>query len=169
MRPNISHAALLAAIFCSDMAMAQDAPPMQAFERCAAIIDDGERLGCYDRAVAAVSASAGAAVQQRQAAAAEAQAAEAARQQAARDQAFGRESTGERDEHLVATVSDVSVGRDRRTIVTLDNGQVWRQGEGISNLLLRPGREVTIKRGSLGSYRMVSEGRAGVMWVTRVK
>ena len=47
------------------------------------------------------------------------------------------------------------------SLITLDNGQVWRQLSG-GELLLKEGDEVVINRAALGSFQMkVPTGRSG--------
>jgi hypothetical protein len=58
-------------------------------------------------------------------------------------------------------VASVSEAADGASIITLDNGQTWRQISG-GSLLLRVGDEVEINRAALGSFQMiVPSGRSG--------
>jgi hypothetical protein len=145
--------------------------------RCAAIVPDGERLACYDAVADKVSAAASIAATRRAAAAeaarkAEVEAAEAARKAAALAEArkveqFGSETTPQRDaladeklDALAAKVTEVFSDRYGNYLLMLDNGQLWKQIAG-KLLTVRVGDDVTVKRGSLGSYRLkvVRQGR----------
>jgi hypothetical protein len=58
-------------------------------------------------------------------------------------------------------VASVSEAADGASLITLDNGQAWRQISG-GSLLLRVGDEVEINRAALGSFQMiVPSGRSG--------
>jgi hypothetical protein len=146
------------------------AQSVQPFVDCSAKVDDAERLACYDAAAQAVSVEArriAATRDQERKAAAEARAiAEekaAAEAAAAAEQAqanrFGSEGLRvggggeERLGRLAATVSEVLTDRGGRAILILDNGQMWRQTEGLPLPPVRAKEAVEIRRGAMGSYR----------------
>jgi hypothetical protein len=110
---------------------------------CAAIESSGERLGCYD----AINES----LDQRV------------------EQSFGQESelaaqiAEEAPESiLVAIVEMQEVGLDGQLVITLDNGQIWRQID-VNRVDWLPGEEVEITRGLFRSFFMRSaEGGARI-------
>jgi hypothetical protein len=53
---------------------------------------------------------------------------------------------------LSAHIKSVSYRPQGEAVVTLDNGEIWEEAELSSHLELRPGDEVTVKRGLLGSF-----------------
>lgn len=55
------------------------------------------------------------------------------------------------DDHMRAKISQVKKDRYGNAVVTLDNGQVWRQTEGIT-FNAPTGSDIVIKKGMLGSY-----------------
>ncbi len=155
------------------------AQSLKPFTDCAAIVDDEQRLECYDKAASAISPAIRAEVEQRRklaaARAAEAAAAaEAARAAKERDR-FGREGVrGFRgsDEDVAEIQSDVTeVLRDStgKMIIVLENGQMWRQVDGSTMGSIRAGSTVTVKRGSLGSYRLVPEKGNRTFQVIRMR
>jgi hypothetical protein len=154
------------------------AQSVQPFVACAGTVDDAARLACYDKAVDAVSSDARRIGRERDvarreaataAAAAAAQAAEEARAAAAaaeRDR-FGREAGGgDRIDEVSARVSETLSDSQGRHVFVLDNGQLWRQVDAYRIAPLRAGSEVTISRGSLGSYflrDLRTKGRTAVI------
>jgi hypothetical protein len=67
-------------------------------------------------------------------------------------------------ENLQATVASLKEMRKGLFRITLDNEQVWEQGETTSLFRVDVGDTVRIERGALGSYRMArvaDNGRAG--------
>lgn len=122
------------------------------FLTCSRIQGNGERLACYDRAVAYL--------------------AEPTKDSVApsAETSFGIQSriAEPRPEHelndaltsVTARVQTVSADRSGMKIVTLDNGQTWRQLTGSTTVVLKVGDEVTISRAALGSFLMsVPNGR----------
>jgi hypothetical protein len=151
---------------------AEDQTVPGSLQACAAIKADSERYACYDREMAklvpgAVVATAGAAA-----------VAPAAAPVLTPEQRFGL-SPAQADakvsevsapgslESLEAKVSGIRNITNGRVLIDLDNGQVWRQVDTDVTVRLKPGDAVSIKRGTLGSYWLSSNGRA---WrVKRVK
>jgi len=114
---------------------------------CAMIGDTDERLACYDKAFPPNAAAV----------------AEASRQ------AFGLMDGQEavtlaRIEATVSAIRDIN--REGRLII-LDNGQVWRETQTNSSLLLKPGDKILIREAALSSFLLV-KGRQSVR-VRRVK
>ena len=56
-------------------------------------------------------------------------------------------------------------------LMSLDNGQTWRQEEVSARFVVHEGDTVRIKKGALGSYRMVriSHGTSGWVEVRRIQ
>lgn len=138
---------------------------------CSAEVEDAKRLACYDAAVAAGSAEARAIAARRdaarEAAAAEkaaaearakAEAAEAARK--AQADRFGQEGLrlggGDPDrlDELGAKIAETLLDRVGKTVFLLDNGQMWRQTDGLTLPPIRAGDAVEIRRGAVGGYRL---------------
>jgi len=67
-----------------------------------------------------------------------------------------------------ASVSGIARGPDYKFVVSLDNGQVWRQIEVDSLAWPRPGEPVTIRHGVLGSFMLVT-AQGAASHVRRVK
>lgn len=64
-------------------------------------------------------------------------------------------------QQLQVRITEARKGASGTYLVTLDNGQVGRYEEGSMAEYLRPGGAITIRPGSLGSYRLsLDEGRA---------
>ncbi len=161
---------------------------VRAVRACADVDDDGERLRCFDAAVAgepAGAASAAAAPLPANRASpppvpstpADASTAAAAADPAPADQAptgaadataaFGLDQrpTAEQEtrdaplRELQAVVVGVDRRRDGLLTLTLDNGQVWRQKSVTSLFRVREGDTVTIRRGNFGGYTLIAPGR----------
>jgi hypothetical protein len=60
---------------------------------------------------------------------------------------------------ITAAVAAVTRGRDTRFVITLDNGQVWRQIETLSQARVDVGDTITIREASLGSFLLVTSNR----------
>jgi hypothetical protein len=52
------------------------------------------------------------------------------------------------------------------SLVTLDNGQVWRNEDSRRTSYLREGASVTIRKGSFGSYRLTVDGGDPRTWIS---
>jgi hypothetical protein len=125
--------------------------------RCAQIRDNAERLACYDQAFGKPAESVAAIA-------------------AAPDQHFGfkekemarndpQPAVSSAPDSVTAAIKSVDRRRDGKFVVTLDNAQVWAQSEFNSLADVEIGDPVTVRRGVLGSYLLVT--RAGIG--TRVK
>jgi hypothetical protein len=119
-------------------AMAAETPR----HRCATIADPKERLACYDQAF---GGSAEQDFGERKAPPTTAQAPEVA--------------------NISAKVVAMEIRRNGQFTVTLDNGQSWTQTEYESSAIVKTGDEITIRRGSFGSYLLTTTAGIG----TRVK
>lgn len=181
--------AVLTAVMTAVLAgpAAAQTPASDALLLCAGTVADAERLACYDRVVAGMSARAGAIAGQRTAAGAEQRAADAAAAAAAvaatqaraaeqKQAQFGRESMRDPPppdvpaaESLEATVTEVFTDAGRRLVFLLDNGQVWRQAGTAFAVPPKAGTVVVVKRGSFGSFRLLVPARNQVIQVVRVR
>ncbi len=186
---------LLAALgFGAVPAAAQDIPA--ALERCASLSDDHARLSCYDGIAAGFKHAAApvpqtAAVPQAQAsvppppppAVAPVPAPTVAPPPtvAAKIAAFGADTIRKPEtvngepkdvDEIRATVTQVEFSPTNRFIVTLDNGQVWRQIDGDSTKarFRKGGDAVTISRGLFSSYNLSIDGHdIGLYKVRRIR
>lgn len=158
--------------------------------RCATEKDDARRLACYDTEIgrlrapsaaapvpapsASVSGSAVATtVAPPGPAKADAGAAPAKPAVAAEDD-FGRRGELRKEDERVepsevtGSVAAVSRGPDGRLVVTLENGQVWREISPNASVRLQTGDTVRIERGSLGSFLLVAPNKRSTK-VTRIR
>jgi hypothetical protein len=140
--------------FCCGVALAQERPherlPVE-LRSCVSIERNTERLACFDRAAAAIMGAEGSAAP-------------------STESSFGLVATtpkaasrGEAGEELRTLRGRVTALRTANgdELITLDNGQVWRQLSG-GILLLKVGDEVEITRAALGSFQIkVPSGRSG--------
>ena len=131
---------------------------------CAAEPDDARRLGCYDRQFRQGASALGRA-DPAAAPTVPPSPAPAAAPILTPEQRFGLNAQLERQEHGTATqpsqldkltnrIAAVSYKLRGEAVVTLENGQVWEQAEMDSRVQLKAGDPVSIRRGSLGSFRL---------------
>ena len=158
---------------CAQAAQAQ-AP--RAILDCAAILNDGERLACYDTAVKALSSEARAMAERREAQAARLAAASAASAAAHKTESFGREGVktfGKADDgrldRIEAKLSELLKDSSGRLVFVLDNGQIWRQAAAYPLPSARPGVAVLVKRGAMGSYYLSAGGSNRTVQVLRMR
>ena len=146
--------------------------------KCARIVNAGERVECYDRLVAQLSAEGKRVVAETSATAqklaAEEEAAARARAEADRRARFGTEglgvdAAGQRLTELDATVVEGFTDRQGQVVFLLDNGQVWRQTDGPYRGPVRPGSAINIKRGTLGNYLLTFENSNRAVPVRRIR
>lgn len=136
-----------------------------AAEECSAIADDRERLACYDEVFGKPAGAGQQAIPAAVAAGAPAaappnadvefglsEAAKAAREPEKAKQRFPDSITG-----AVAAVGFKPTGE---LVVTLANGQVWIQTDTLSLAKVKAGDTVTIRKGALGSYLLVTASNA---------
>ena len=155
---------------------------------CRDLTDDEVRLICYDAAVdrskkgaystpAPASGNTPAAPPAKPAGASDAAAATAAAAGLSQQDLFGKtanevertveEATGdERIDSLSATITKLREYTYDKMLITLDNGQVWKQID-TSNLRLRVGDTIDIERASLGSFLLRKKGSKRSMRVSR--
>jgi len=126
----------------------------EAKHPCAHVRDNADRLACYDQAFGKP---------------ADPVAAPPEEQFGFKEKEVERK-TGKAEEpaaptSVTATVTSLTRQRDGKFVVTLDNAQVWSQSEINSQAGVQVGDTVTVRRGVLGSYLLVT--KAGI--ATRVK
>ncbi|GFE78996.1 hypothetical protein GCM10011487_09960 [Steroidobacter agaridevorans] len=133
------------------------------FLTCSRIQQNGERLACYDRAVAYLQRGG----EHVPAPSAESSFGLQTNVTESRAEKAGSEQSEAALSSVTANVSDVSSMRDGLRIA-LDNGQTWRQITGSTAFAPKAGDQVTIRRGAFGSFLMdVPNGPA--LRVRRIK
>jgi hypothetical protein len=121
---------------------------------CAQVHDNTDRLACYDQAFGKPANSVAAAPTVK----------------------FGlpekevQRQSGENapPSSLSATVTSLARQHDGKFVVTLDNTQIWSQTEFNSQADVQVGDAITVRRGALGSYLLVTKAGVGTR-VRRVK
>ncbi len=144
---------------------------------CAGKVSDAERLACYDTAMAALSADARRLSEAREVeakaareAAAASAAAAAAAAEAERKAAFGKPAaSADEVQEIEAAISEILRTSTGGAVFILDNGQMWRQVDGYNLPNARVGTMVTVKRGALGSFRLVPKGTSRSAQVIRMR
>jgi hypothetical protein len=162
---------------------------------CAAIQSDAERVACYDaiasgRVVEEVAPAAAVVESTTEAAAPEVVETAAAPAEeptvettveataAPTEETFGQPADdlnreagvpagSDTVDRLVATITGVRLYRVDRVIITLDNGQEWRQTSA-SRKKFTVGDKIEINKGAVGSYRMTELDGSHAMKVRRV-
>jgi hypothetical protein len=141
---------------------------------CARVPDDGPRLACFDALTAALVPELGA-ERARQRAEASAVA------ETDRKAAFGRETmrtaqrppeagtAGDAPRDLSARVEEVLTGRDGQAVFVLDNGQMWRQTDGMPLPPVRAGADVTIRRMMAGRFALTIDRPRRTVTVVRMR
>ena len=164
-------------------ALATDAPALpDALLACGNVADAVERAHCYDSQIAALKKAAPAT---RAAAASTAATVTSPPAGTSTDfttsQAhnFGKEDLSpERRpaQPIQDTIMHARISGNRSVgpniwLITLDNGQVWRQDGSPTTMFFKAGDNVTLEKGTLGQYRMTSASLKSKNWlqVTRVK
>jgi hypothetical protein len=136
-------------LLCSPALALTDAPaPLPAaIETCSALRQDSERLACYDKAVADIRAG-------RSTSDANAQNMFGANEdtRGAADQ----QRNIQRDElrEITAKVTSLRRTPDGMMLLELDNGQVWRQLDSESALIIEVADTVKVARASMGTFRI---------------
>jgi hypothetical protein len=143
---------------------------------CRAIAEGGARLACYDRVVDRVVAEEAQAAPVKPSVAPPNEAAEGERQ---RERMFGRSPAAkvrtlersygiETPDRLTARVAGVTRSADRLVVITLENGQVWRQSES-GSFVIGVGDSAEIEAGALGAYYLRRDGKGRAIRVKRVQ
>jgi hypothetical protein len=121
----------------------------EPLKACVDMRRDSERLACYDRAVAAIESGATAPTP-------------------SPENMFGanvdtedppEDSDNKRDElrQISGAVTSTRHADDGMIVVTLYNGQVWRQQDGNVTLTIDSGDTVTVVRASMGTFRITDK------------
>lgn len=114
-------------------------------QRCVAIQNDSERLACYD--------ALGGSLEQRA------------------EQSFGREQqqiAEEAPDSINAAIAELRDAAYGKLLITLDNGQVWRQNDS-TRVNWKSGDTVIVERALFGSFFMKGADGGRSMRVKRVK
>jgi hypothetical protein len=141
---------LLAWMMTLTAAYAAAAELPEALKPCPAIRRDAERLACFDRAVAAIETG------------------ETAATSTSPESLFGSnadvtqssaKSDSKHDElkQISGSVAYAHRTDDGMIVITLDNGQVWRQQDANVTLIVEPGDPVTVVRASMGTFRITDK------------
>lgn len=140
----------------SSATLAQASVPPELLS-CSRIQTNGERLACYDRAVAYLSQPT-----EQQTSAPSPEASFGLQASVPQPPAAARTEEPNKDDvsSITARVTEVTTDREGKKVVTLDNGQTWRELNKSGYAPLDVGDEVTIARGAFGSFLMsVPNGR----------
>jgi hypothetical protein len=150
--------------FIGSATLAEGTVPPE-FITCSGIAKNGERLACYDRAVAYLSRPTG-----QQAAAPSPEASFGLQASVPQPPAAAAvdKSKGDDVSSITARIIEVSSDRDGKKVMTLDNGQTWREVSKSNFVSLKAGDEVTINRAAFGSF-MMSVPNGSPLRVRRVK
>jgi len=152
-------AAAFALTLLAGTAVAQEGVGSHA---CASVVEDSARLACYDAAFGRPAA--GAAPARVPVAKAREEFGLTEAEKRARDPAKAEAHP----ESITGRVASVGRRPGGELLVTLSDGQVWTQVEAGTNVFLKEGDEITIRKAALGSYLLVTPKRVAIR-VRRVK
>ncbi|MGE0030512.1 MAG: hypothetical protein AB7T20_05280 [Steroidobacteraceae bacterium] len=122
--------------------------PGASLRACRSEVDDAKRLACYDREVDRLAPQA----------AAPAAPALTPEERFGRTGAMNREESDRREQEsrdlaeLHATVTEIWTRGDGLMVLTLDNGQIWKQVRPDSLFRIKAGEQVKIQPAALGSF-----------------
>jgi len=122
---------------------------------CAHVRNDTDRLACYDQAFGKPPAAAVPPAPTEQFG--------FTGKEMARN--TGQSTASIAPDSVKAAIKSLDRRRDGKFVVTLDNTQVWAQSEFNSQADVQVGDAITVRRGALGSYLLVTKAGIG----TRVK
>jgi hypothetical protein len=147
--------------------------------KCADISDASERLKCFDAAVPRAKSALTAPAQQepQKRGLLEWFGFGRTQQPVTKAEDFGKPvpapASGEEIAGVTAAVVEFARTPRGKSVFILDNGQVWRQLDADSTVVLDPApgttMKVTIEQGALGSYNLTIEGRKALIKVSRLK
>lgn len=128
---NVIHRTVLMGILIS---MAGVAFGADSAEKCAQITAPVDRLACYDKAYPPVVKG--------------------------DVEAVGFGLTAKQEEKVQpakveATITAISTMRDGKRLITLDNGQMWRETEAKPMVIIKTNIPVTVREAILGTYMLV--------------
>ena len=124
---------------------------------CASVRDDTKRLACYDEAFGKPAEPVTVAPKAQFG---------FTEKEVARNTGQTAESAA--PSSVTATITSLARLHDGKFVVTLDNAQVWSQSEFNSQADVGIGDTITVRRGALGSYLLVTKAGIGTR-VRRVK
>ena len=142
------------------------------FEACGEIAADGERLACFDAALAGLSTRKEEAAEQSKVRATEAF---GLRENQIEEVADVPDLSEEQRSDLIEsgvlnlTVLETLTDRAGKRVFIFDNGQIWRETRSQLRGSIKDGQLVEISKGGIGGYRLRVEGRNGFVAVVRVK
>jgi len=157
-----------AMLACTLICSVHAAQPLSGLMACRMLTDDAARLACFDREAATLSGSATMPPQPASAPALDAKQQFGLPEHAVVQKEIAAGTRPIAINTIEARVALLSRTSDGRSVVTLDNQQVWRQLTVDKDLLLKPGETVTISRGVLGSFWLETKHGRGTK-VTRVQ
>lgn len=193
---RLSIAALAAAVLCAAPALAAEPDALlQALGRCTTVSSDAARLACYDGLAPRVQAENGGAPVAATAPVIAKKQQESwfgfhlgdlfgsSPSQQTKPGQFGedevpvaaspRKPASQEIDHITAHLSDYAYNPFGKFIVTLANGQIWKELEADDARAIfhhdPSANEVTIERGLLGSYNLYVNGGNRVFKVKRVR
>ena len=143
-------AAAIAGFFLSAPLCAEPLP--EHLKACVSLQRDGERLACFDKAVANMMSGSDAAKPV------------SAENMFGASTGISRSETGQpavkREElrQISGTITSLHHTDDGMIVLELDNGQVWRQQDAEVRLKMAAGDPVTVVRASLGTFRIADKG-----------
>ena len=121
------------------------------FQPCVAMRRDAERLACFDRAAAAIESGkpdpSATSPENMFGTNADVNHASAANSDIKRDEL----------KQISGSVASTRHSDDGMIVLTLDNGQVWRQQDGNVTLTIEAGDTVTVVRASMGTFRITDK------------
>ena len=142
-------AVLVLMLLSPGAACAADLP--EAFQSCVTLRRDAERLACFDRAVALIQAGADPAGTSPEALFG------ATADVAQTTPTENSDSKRNQLKQISASVASTRRSGDGMIVVTLDNGQVWRQQDANVNLTIDAGDAITVVRASMGTFRITDK------------
>ncbi len=157
-----------AVLACTLICGAYAAQPLSGLLACRMLTDDAARLACFDREAATLAGSATTPPQPTVAPALNAKQQFGLPEHAVVQKEIAAGTRPSAVNTIEARIAQLSQTSDGRSVVTLDNQQVWRQLTVDRDLLLKPGETVTISRGVLGSFWLETKQGRGTK-VTRVR
>lgn len=140
---------------------------------CGDVVDDAERLACYDRIARQPDGGEDEGLDPAPATAAQSEdeirptgTTDGGEDVLQAEADFGveprmRQAESEKSKlrEIYATVVSIDQTSSGKRVFTLDNGHVWLEQTLTRRLKLKPGESVRIKAGSLGSYKLFGEGK----------
>ena len=144
--------------------------------KCADIADAGERLRCFDAAMARVKSALAAPAPETPSKGFLDWFGFSRPQPVTKAEEFGKpppEQTPEELNEIASPVLEFAKTAHGKAVFILENGQVWRQLDSDTTQVLDPARgskmTVRIERGFLGSYNLTIDGRNILVKVNRIK